>query len=109
MWVSGLPVTLNKWLKQTGFIAASLLVSLAVAAAEEENAGELEAPVAQEGQATPATQQTDGESAQEPDAPLPDIGLIEEAQLGEGLEDDGNFVPSIQITEDLPVAFPVDI
>jgi len=48
-------------------------------------------------------------ASEEPDTvqPLPDIGLIEEERVAE--EDDENFVPSIRITEDLPVAFPVDI
>lgn len=45
--------------------------------------------------------------AQDTVQPMPDIGLIEEERVAE--EDDENFVPSIRITEDLPVAFPVDI
>lgn len=102
-WASGLPATLNKRIKQIGVIAAWLLVSLAVSAAEEENAGESDT------QAAPATEQTDAESTREIVDPLPDIGLIEEIEEAENGEDDGNFVPSIQITEDLPVAFPVDI
>ena len=60
-------------------------------------------------QEQPAPEAESGD-AREPVEPLPDIGLIEEAEEREqAAQGDEDFVPSIRITEDLPVAFPADI
>ncbi len=58
-------------------------------------------------QSEQASQEAEGESQAEAPEAMPDIGLIEEEATI--IEDDENFVPSVRITEDLPVAFPVDI
>lgn len=81
--------------------AACLVLSLPLHAAEEETDNEPQQQESTQAE-SPAQERTPEQEA------LPDIGLIEEAAEGSG-EDDGNFVPSIRITEDLPVAFPVDI
>lgn len=85
----------------TAIVAVWLLACLPLHAAEQDS------PENEDQQTVPETRD-DAET--ETVQPLPDIGLIEEArereQAGEGDED---FVPSIRITEDLPVAFPADI
>lgn len=78
------------------------MLSLSAYAAEEGDNSEIENE-----QATTAAEP--GEASGTVEA-LPDIGLIEEAEEAETQQGgDTDFIPSVRITEDLPVAFPVDI
>lgn len=82
-------------------IPVLLLLSLSLHAAEDEDTSDQAAQVAEE---------TGSGVQEEAVEALPDIGLIEEEQAEQTeQEDDENFVPSVRISEDLPVAFPVDI
>lgn len=99
-WVSEWRVTLNKpMLLVPGLIAALLLMPVLLIAAEAQSDDSQE----------PVVDIQDPEN-ERPDLtePPPDSGLtLEEDNAGE--EGNEDFVPSIRIVEDLPVAFPVDI
>jgi len=82
-----------------GLLLQAVMMATMLFAAESERTLELDSTITD--QATAASEEPDTVQ------PLPDIGLVEEERVAE--EDDENFVPSIRITEDLPVAFPVDI
>ena len=82
-----------------GLLLQAVMMATMLFAAENERTLELDSTITD--QATAASEEPDTVQ------PLPDIGLIEEERVAE--ENDENFVPSIRITEDLPVAFPVDI
>lgn len=64
-------------------------------------------------QETANATESSGEVRQAPEAPDPQTESPEEGELAgdDGLTrpEDEDFVPSVRITEDLPVAFPVDI
>ena len=86
-------------LQVSGLVAVLLLMPLSLVAAEAVSDDDQE----------PVTVIQDSDS-ERPDLtePLPDTGLtLEEGNAGE--EGNEDFVPSIRIVEDLPVAFPVDI
>lgn len=84
-------------------IVLGLLACLPLYAAEEEgNARPGEVPAAQPAQTAQNDENTDEPAADEPARETDDTGLTEPPS-------DEDFVPTVRITEDLPVAFPVDI
>ena len=78
---------------KTGILLTACLCSLTLLAAENEAVPAIE------------TESTDDEFLTEP---LDEASRESEEESREVAQDE-NFVPTIRITEDLPVAFPVDI